>query len=153
MIKAIQTAYKGFRFRSRLEARWAVFFDAMGIKWEYEPEGFDLGEFGWYLPDFYLPQAIFHAEVKARWDDIPKKELDMMHHFDSEPPEGSFGLIFLVGIPSMWEPDEVCPLVPKYESSTWHVIARCVPENSQDERIRSAVLAARSARFEHGEKP
>ncbi|MCB6994492.1 hypothetical protein LI177_13475 [bacterium 210820-DFI.6.37] len=27
-LKAIQTEYKGYRFRSRLEARWAVFFDA-----------------------------------------------------------------------------------------------------------------------------
>ena len=39
-IKAIETYYKGYRFRSRLEARWAVFFDAAGIKYEYEPEGF-----------------------------------------------------------------------------------------------------------------
>ena len=53
-IKAIETRYKGYRFRSRLEARWAVFFDALGIKWEYEPEGFDFdGER--YLPDFFLP--------------------------------------------------------------------------------------------------
>jgi hypothetical protein len=28
-IKAIETSYKGYRFRSRLEARWAVFFDAL----------------------------------------------------------------------------------------------------------------------------
>ena len=41
-IKAIETEYKGYRFRSRLEARWAVFFDALGLKWDYEPEGFDL---------------------------------------------------------------------------------------------------------------
>jgi len=27
MIKAIETQYRGYRFRSRLEARWAVFFD------------------------------------------------------------------------------------------------------------------------------
>lgn len=51
-IKAIETHYKGYRFRSRLEARWAVFFDALGLQWEYEPEGYDLGEAGWYLPDF-----------------------------------------------------------------------------------------------------
>jgi hypothetical protein len=51
-IKAIETRYAGCRFRSRLEARWAVFFDAMGWSWEYEPEGYDLGELGWYLPDF-----------------------------------------------------------------------------------------------------
>lgn len=41
-IKPIETLYKGYRFRSRLEARWAVFFDALGLKWEYEKEGFDL---------------------------------------------------------------------------------------------------------------
>lgn len=56
-IKAIETIYNGYRFRSRLEARWAVFFDAAGIKYEYEPEGYDLGEAGWYLPDFYLPEV------------------------------------------------------------------------------------------------
>ena len=33
MIKAIPTEYKGYRFRSRLEARWAVFFDACGADW------------------------------------------------------------------------------------------------------------------------
>ena len=51
-IKAIETQYKGYRFRSRLEARWAVFFDALGLAWEYEPEGFELGGGVRYLPDF-----------------------------------------------------------------------------------------------------
>jgi hypothetical protein len=40
MLKPIETFYRGYRFRSRLEARWAVFMDAAGIVWEYEPEGF-----------------------------------------------------------------------------------------------------------------
>lgn len=30
-IKAIETEYDGHRFRSRLEARWAVFFNAVGL--------------------------------------------------------------------------------------------------------------------------
>lgn len=51
-IQAIQTRYKGYHFRSRLEARWAVFFDALGYKWEYEPEGFVLPSGHQYLPDF-----------------------------------------------------------------------------------------------------
>jgi len=55
MIKAIETVYNGYRFRSRLEARWAVFFDALGIEYQYEPEGFELSNGVWYLPDFYLP--------------------------------------------------------------------------------------------------
>lgn len=50
-IKAIETQYRGHLFRSRLEARWAIFFDCMGIQWEYEPEGFDV-DGTWYLPDF-----------------------------------------------------------------------------------------------------
>jgi hypothetical protein len=58
VIKAIETQYKGYRFRSRLEARWAVFFDALGVRWEYEPEGFDMDGVR-YLPDFrvWTPQG------------------------------------------------------------------------------------------------
>lgn len=56
-ITAIDTEYKGYRFRSRLEARWAVFFDALGLRWEYEKEGFELGKLGRYLPDFWLPDV------------------------------------------------------------------------------------------------
>lgn len=56
-IKAIQTFYKGYHFRSRLEARWAVFFDALGLKWDYEPEGFELPGGVRYLPDFFVHSA------------------------------------------------------------------------------------------------
>lgn len=63
-LKAIETIYKGYRFRSRLEARWAVFFDALGIEWSYEKEGYDLDGV-WYLPDFWLPKQEIWVEVKA----------------------------------------------------------------------------------------
>ena len=63
-IKAIETVYKGYRFRSRLEARWAVFFDACRIEYEYETEGFELPNGERYLPDFYLPEYKWHVEVK-----------------------------------------------------------------------------------------
>jgi len=75
MIKAIETVYNGYRFRSRLEARWAVFLDSLGIEYQYEPEGFDLGEAGWYLPDFWLPQVNMWAEVKGKtfsWEELHK---------------------------------------------------------------------------------
>ena len=52
-IKPIETKYNGFRFRSRLEARWAVFFDMIGLKYEYEIEGFEMNGVR-YLPDFYI---------------------------------------------------------------------------------------------------
>lgn len=63
--KAIETEYNGYRFRSKLEARWAVFFDAMNMRYEYEPEGFELADGTRYLPDFYLPDLRMYAEVKA----------------------------------------------------------------------------------------
>jgi len=52
-IAAIDTIYKGYRFRSRLEARWALFFDLAEMRWEYEVEPIKVnGEA--YLPDFKL---------------------------------------------------------------------------------------------------
>ena len=53
-LKPIETIYNGYRFRSRLEARWAVFFDALGVKYEYEPEGFRNADGKTYLPDFRI---------------------------------------------------------------------------------------------------
>lgn len=55
-IKPIETHYKGYRFRSRLEARWAVFFETLGCKWIYEKEGYQLADGINYLPDFWITQ-------------------------------------------------------------------------------------------------
>lgn len=52
-MKIIETRWKGYRFRSRTEARWAVFLEAANINFEYEPEGVVLPS-GPYLPDFRL---------------------------------------------------------------------------------------------------
>jgi len=94
-IKAIETMYKGYRFRSRLEARWAVFFDTLGIEWKYEDQGYerDIGIYecvgdpdsptgerhvpniARYLPDFFLPDGrgggVF-VEVKGDKDALKK---------------------------------------------------------------------------------
>ncbi len=77
MIKPIETIYNGYKFRSRLEARWAVFFDTLDVKYEYEKEGFDIDGV-WYLPDFYLPDYSCWVEIKpdatiSEQDDIKIK--------------------------------------------------------------------------------
>lgn len=62
----IETRYAGCRFRSRLEARWAVFLDTLGIAWEYEPQGYLVGpKRRPYLPDFWLPGERLWVEVKG----------------------------------------------------------------------------------------
>lgn len=64
-IAAISTHYAGRKFRSRVEARWAVFFDAMGIRYEYEFDGFALPGAGAYLPDFMIPSWDLFIEIKG----------------------------------------------------------------------------------------
>lgn len=64
-LKALPTVYGGISYRSRIEARWAVFFDTLRIPHEYEREGFDLGDGVCYLPDFWLPKHNFWIEIKG----------------------------------------------------------------------------------------
>ena len=63
-MKVIETRFDGYRFRSRTEARWAVFFKIAGIRFEYEPQGFVLDGIP-YLPDFWLPDAEAWLEIKG----------------------------------------------------------------------------------------
>lgn len=64
VLKPIETDYRGFKFRSRLEARWALFFDELGLEFQYEPEGFQLPSGHHYLPDFWFPKVRYWGEVK-----------------------------------------------------------------------------------------
>lgn len=64
-VTAKPTRYKGHLFRSRLEARWAIVFEQMGIAYQYEAEGFDLPSGRSYLPDFWLPGLNTFVEIKA----------------------------------------------------------------------------------------
>lgn len=76
-MQAIPTEYNGYSFRSRLEARWAVFFDLVDWQYVYEPEGY-MSQGEKYLPDFFLPDYNIYAEVKgqtSQWkDDIVRME-------------------------------------------------------------------------------
>jgi hypothetical protein len=64
-MQAIETEWKGYRFRSRLEARWAVFFEYLNVNWRYEPQGFEFNDGTKYLPDFLLPEKDTWIEVKG----------------------------------------------------------------------------------------
>jgi len=74
-IKAIQTHYKGYKFRARLEARWAIWLDNINEKWEYEAEGFQIGKMR-YLPDFFLPDRNIFVEVKGpSYSDVDRQKV------------------------------------------------------------------------------
>jgi hypothetical protein len=76
-MQALETFYNHNRYRSRLEAKWAVYFDRVGVKYQYEPAGFNIGE-KCYLPDFYLPEFDAYIEVKPESGDREQVFKDMV---------------------------------------------------------------------------
>jgi hypothetical protein len=181
-IKAIETKYAGCRFRSRLEARWAVFFNAMGIAWEYEPEGFVVDGRP-YLPDFLLPESRTWVEVKG--SEIALDRGLMSRAVWSLPRPSSGGslppvLLLLGPIPQI-RPDAVelgwagmgdvsdfsygFAEYPRTKRLTWLgadqrqgpltplEYGRREGPTAEHMRCLRSYGAARSARFEHGERP
>ena len=91
-VKAIETIYAGTRFRSRLEAKWAYFFDAVGWAWVYEPEGYEFSDGERYLPDFWLPGLKMFVEVKPESNPDFRKAGRLCS-------EGGYRGLFLCGTP------------------------------------------------------
>jgi hypothetical protein len=161
MIKAIETTYKGYRFRSRLEARWAIYFDTCGIEWEYEKEGYDLGDAGYYLPDFWLPQVEMWAEVKGR-----SFTTDEENKCKVLASESGNEVLMLEGLPDnrwywAWTQQGYLDQYGVTDYHGYHIAEHrfyggpgC--DNPDDEGVltenaKNGIAAARSARFEHGE--
>jgi len=97
-IAAIETEYAGCRFRSRLEARWAVFLDHLGVAWRYEEQGYELPSGARYLPDFRLPDLDLHVEVKGDNDELIHDQgryAEAAHHL------GGQGLLVLGPVPDL----------------------------------------------------
>jgi hypothetical protein len=93
-IAAIPTCYNGYRFRSRLEARWAVFFDRIGLGYEYEPEGFQVGNVR-YLPDFRVRDLMCYVEIKPKGSTPSEKQFAFV--------EAGLPLVVVCGDPWPWE--------------------------------------------------
>ena len=106
-LKPIDTEYAGHLFRSSLEARWAMFFDLLGIKWEYEPEGYLLPSGTRYSPDFLI-QA---PEGKQRWIEVKRDDVSDDKKFSefSEVCDGN--AVLVTGRPLLWleERNDFCP--------------------------------------------
>ena len=122
--KPLQTRYRGHRFRSRTEARWAVAFDALGLDWEYEPQGFALDLVGPYLPDFHFPQLNAWGEVKGTTPTLLELQKARALSIGTGMP-----VLLLVGKPAMasyWAIWEGCGLV-----NGW------TPEWDPDERVHA----------------
>jgi|LakMenE01Jun11ns_1017448.scaffolds.fasta_scaffold9754683_1 hypothetical protein len=156
-MKSIDTFYNGNYYRSRLEARWAVFFDEIGVKYQYEPEGYKLNNGKRYLPDFYFPVYECYGEVKpekiedARWKDFVigiKKSLIIF-------TGNTFGKSQILleyykdndGYESIGEND-VIPFADRfYKKYHHHFYGQ--EDWSNDHNVKDSVFIAQTIRFEH----
>lgn len=187
MIKAIETIYNGYRFRSRLEARWAVFFDTLGIDYQYEPEGYNLGYYGYYLPDFWLhtnyPNDDSGVYVEIKPTEMNSQELAKLYTLakntkvsafaiQGQPYPAEYKVTFLAVWDAVYGPHHVfdkpritrdLQFIEESEIYLWNgqheiVTYQFLPPkfclsnlDRKNSILKSAFLAARQARFEHGE--
>jgi len=171
----IQTKYKGVYFRSRLEARWAVFFDTLGIPWEYEKEGYEFTDGNRYLPDFWLPDQKIWVEIKGgkpSEEETRKMELLVtetghdacLFHGNIPDEETQIDYMYFrdewIGYDEGYEMGQ-CPSCGRFgivfggwahrlSCSCYDDDNRCKAYDMSN--IYRAYDSARSARFEHGEK-
>lgn len=156
-MKAIETSYRGYRFRSRLEARWAVFFDSLRVNWEFEPEGFDVGGGARYLPDFRVMAGLFpplYVEVKPSGLPLDATEVDRYWRFSTQlcASEKDVGFLVVRGDPINEDGFLFGAFggEPKLgQQSPLVLFAMAV--GGATSRVADAAIAARAARFEHGE--
>jgi hypothetical protein len=165
--RALPTRYRGTLYRSRLEARWAVFFDRLGIVYEYEAQGFATGPDA-YLPDFLLPAQALIAEVKPSVDIDPDGIAKLRNLVTArgiergvvltafQPGEMTFLLIGPDGAGDTWDEDKAtwmtCPDGYHYDVLSCPEIGcrHCPSEGGYwyySERIEAASALARSFRF------
>lgn len=172
-IKPIETQYNGYRFRSRLEARWAIFFDIIGLKYEYEMEGYDMEGIR-YLPDFYIPSLDRWFEIKGK--SLNNYEMKKCEEFCSRKDNKNIKFSVLIGTPEVvriddfigileyvWEwpsktyPENYRMLAPdglsEKEYYSRFVKGLWIVPNVTEEKLAKAAIAARQARFEFGETP
>lgn len=106
--KSLPTEYNGRTYRSRAEARWALTFDILGLKHQYEPQMIDT-PLGRYLPDFYLPTQCCWIEVKGPHPTPEEKAKARALALQSHKPV----YIFACGIPVIGADG-----APRYECKT-----------------------------------
>jgi hypothetical protein len=89
-IAAIPTLYRGRMYRSRLEARWAAFFDRLGWTHEYEP--FDLGA---WSPDFAITEP-FDALIEIK--PLTEPDYDLFDRVQSAAKSKGRGAVLVMAV-------------------------------------------------------
>lgn len=158
---AIGATYRGQRYRTRSEAKWAIVFTQLDIPFYYQPSHYRLAS-GTYQPDFWLPSIESYVEVK------PQNVQDPRY---TELGEMQGKRVFLVAadipfIPQSWLESDIYPALKDHIWLKWPdeqgnfmlareaqgrynfvPIALASSARGNDRRILSAYLTASTYRF------
>lgn len=167
-MKAIPTKYNGYIFRSRLEARWAVFFDEMNIEWIFEHEGYVLNDGTKYLPDFFFPRIGrrgSYGEVKPPGGDFSKgiafareaeTDIWLCEGIPNQFPQKVYMGDHRIDMEELAVPirltDDDGQISHLFYQTGDECVENCVTPEYYAE-IEQAVIASRRARFEFGQFP
>ena len=137
--------YGGIEYRSRLEARWACFFDLWGYRFTYEP--FDGNG---YIPDFLLHADPALAEIKpaVTFDEyraaIPKMTAGLAGHWEND--------LWILGVDPLaaWEcgcplPGRPAGLLGKYRPAYAGWNFKVLHWGDEDREVRAAWAQACNA--------
>lgn len=100
-IEAIPTIYDGITYRSRTEARWAIFFKELSLNFKYEQEKIEFEDGITYLPDFYIEDFDCYFEVKGSHDSLVIEEA----HKAKRLSEMKKKVLLAIGAPSPVTPN------------------------------------------------
>lgn len=168
----LETVYRGYRFRSRLEARWAVFLDTLKIHFDYECESFWVCGSS-YLPDFWVGRWGAWIEIKGDPVERTRAALrcEQLARLTERPA------LLLYGAPNT-SGNDITLYPPEGLTTQYQYFGRCVcggvwlmgesepqlldeccgtprllrPFDEDGEAIREAYYAATSARFSAGRR-
>jgi hypothetical protein len=85
-VQSIETEFNGRKYRSRTEARWAIFFSQIGVEFTYEAERISLSNGESYLPDFFIKDFDAFFEVKAENDEVATEECSRARCLSADRP-------------------------------------------------------------------
>lgn len=143
----------GVTIRSALEARWATFFSAFGLKWEYEPTSFRLRDGHTYTPDFKI-EGLGWLEVKPTVGLLKESVRKMQQWFSEHPdlelyafcsdrPRFRHGEVVMFSKRKIYLPNEeqICAKLTRARDNTSTAILH--------DAIQAALVSANVARIDH----
>jgi len=158
-IKTKPTFYKGVWFDSRTEAKYALAWDLLGIRYKIEEEKYTDHEGRGFIPDFYLPDYQLWVEVASDRPEAQARKIPRCHALADATSQA---VLLTKGFPAESDATPLCAgwgfHLPSPHRLNPAAVARHFPDllrlkGFDQEAVAAAFAVARKFRFEAGDVP